>query len=109
VAGAGGTNRPVRLTTECAYDSAWAIAVADAKDGVQMLAYLPFLISTNSFGIIALLIFMGTSMIFMIPVFATRGTTQMLWFGAVGFLLTVEAVGLITLVILVNNGTIWQS
>ena len=74
-----------------------------------MLPYLPFLISTNSFGIIALLIFLGTSLIFMIPVFATRGGTQAIWFGLVGFVLTIEAAGLITLVILVNNGTIWQS
>ncbi|MEO9254241.1 MAG: hypothetical protein ABI305_01775 [Tepidiformaceae bacterium] len=84
--------------------------MADAKiDGVQMLPYLPFLISTNSFGIIAVLIFMGTSLIFMIPVFATRGGTQMIWFGLIGFVLTLEGVGLIALVILVNNGTIWQS
>jgi hypothetical protein len=74
-----------------------------------MLDYLPFLVSTNSFGIIALLIFLGSSLIFMIPVFATRGTTQLVWFGFVGFLLTVEAAGLIALVILVNNGTILSS
>lgn len=73
-----------------------------------MLDYLPFLISTNSFGIIALLIFLGSSLIFMIPVFASRGGNQILWFGFVGFLLTVEAAGLVALVILVNNGTIWS-
>ncbi len=74
-----------------------------------MLSYLPFLISTNSFGIIALLIFLGSSIIFMIPVLATRGGQQMVWFGIVGFILTLEAAGLITLVILVNNGTIWRT
>jgi hypothetical protein len=72
-----------------------------------MLEYLPFLISTNSFGVIAMLIFLGTSLLFMIPVFATRGTAQFMWFGLVGFILTVEAAGLITLGILINNGTIW--
>ncbi len=73
-----------------------------------MLDYLPFLISTNSFGVIALLIFLGSSLIFMIPVFATRGTTQLLWFGLIGFVLTVEAAGLVTLTVLVNNGTLWS-
>ena len=73
-----------------------------------MLANLPFLISTNSFGVIAFIIFLGTSLIFMIPVFATRGATQLLWFGVIGFVLTVEIAGLVTLGILVNNGTIWS-
>lgn len=72
-----------------------------------MLSYLPFLISTNSFGVIAFIIFLGSSLIFTIPVFATRGMTQLAWLGVVGFILTVEAAGLLTLGILVNNGTIW--
>lgn len=72
-----------------------------------MLANLPFLISTNSYGVIAFLILIGTSVLFMIPVAATRGTSQVLWFAVVGFLLTVEFAGLVTLGILVNNGTIW--
>ncbi len=73
-----------------------------------MLAYLPFLISANSFGVISLLIFMGTSIILSIPVFATRGGTQLMWGGLVGFLLTVEAAVLVTLVVLISRGDIWQ-
>lgn len=72
-----------------------------------MLSYLPFLISTNSFGVIAFIILLGSSLIFTIPVFATRGMTQFAWLGIVGFILTVEAAGLVALGILVNNGTIW--
>lgn len=72
-----------------------------------MLSYLPFLISTNSFGVIAFIVLLGSSLIFTIPVFATRGMTQVVWLGIVGFILTVEAAGLVALGILVNNGTIW--
>ena len=72
-----------------------------------MLSYLPFLISTNSYGVIAFLILLGSSLIFTIPIFATRGMTQVAWLGIVGFALTAEAAGLVTLGILVNNGTIW--
>jgi hypothetical protein len=98
----------VRLTEDCVYDPAGAAERQMPRcSGVMMLANLPFLISTNSFGVIALLIFMGSSLLFLMPVFATRGTTQLLWFGVVGFLLTVELAGLVTLGILVNNGTIW--
>ncbi len=74
-----------------------------------MFSYLPFLISANSFGIIALLIFMGTSLILSIPIFANRGGAQLAWAGLVGFVLTVEAAVLVTLVVLVSNGTIWQT
>jgi hypothetical protein len=73
-----------------------------------LLDYLPFLISANSFGVIGLLIFMGTSVIFGIPVFATRGGTQAVWAGVVGFVLTVEIVVLVTLVVLISRGDIWQ-
>lgn len=73
-----------------------------------MFPDLPFLISANSLGIIALLIFLGSSMIFTIPMFATRGSAQIAWAGAAGIILFVEAAGLITLVVLVHNGTIWQ-
>lgn len=74
-----------------------------------MLPFIPFLIGPLSFGIIALLIFAGSSVVFTIPVFASRGKAQALWFAAVGFLLTVEAAALITLGILVSNGNIWNS
>lgn len=73
-----------------------------------MLAYLPFLISANSFGVISLLILMGTGVIFSIPVFATRGNAQLAWFGLVGFVLTVEAAILVTLIVLISRGDIWQ-
>jgi hypothetical protein len=78
-----------------------------SHDGVPMLSTLPFLISTNSFGIIALIIFLCSSVIFMIPAFANRGTAQFVWLGLGSFLLVAEGAVLITLLILVNNGTIW--
>ncbi len=74
-----------------------------------MFSYLPFLISANSFGIIAVLIFAGSSLILSIPIFASRGGAQLAWAGIIGFLLTVEAAVLVTLVVLVSNGTIWQT
>lgn len=73
-----------------------------------MLDYLPFLISANSLGVISLIIFLASALILMIPVFATRGGTQIVWFGVVGFLLTVEAVILVTLVVLTSQGEIFQ-
>lgn len=73
-----------------------------------MLDYLPFLISANSLGVISLLIFLASSVILTIPVFATRGGVQVAWFGVVGFLLTVEAAVLITLVVLTSQGEIFQ-
>lgn len=73
-----------------------------------MLDYLPFLISANSLGVISLLIFMASSVILTIPVFATRGGAQAAWFGVAGFLLTVEAAVLITLVVLTSQGEIFQ-
>lgn len=73
-----------------------------------MVSTLPFLISTNSFGIICLLVFMASSVIVMIPGFASRGNQQVIWLGVGSLLLLVEAAALITLLVLVNNGTIWQ-
>lgn len=72
-----------------------------------MLDYLPFLIGPKSFGVIALLIFLGSSVIIPIPVFATRGRSQVGWLALSGFLLTVEVIVLITLEVMVTNGTIW--
>lgn len=74
-----------------------------------MFPDLPFLISTNSLGIIAFLVFIGSAMIFTIPMFATRGGAQVAWTGVAGVLLLIEAAGLITLVVLVHNGTIWTN
>ena len=69
-----------------------------------MLVIAPFLISALAFGVTSMIIFMASSVIFTIPVFATRGTAQFIWFGVVGFLLTVEAAVLVVLTILVGNG-----
>ncbi len=73
-----------------------------------MLQYIPFLIGPLSFSIIAMLVFAGSMVVFTIPVFATRGNAQKIWFLVAGFLLTVEAVGLGTLGVLVDRGTIWN-
>lgn len=73
-----------------------------------MFSYLPFLVSTNSLGIMALLVWIASAVIFTIPAFATRGGAQIAWGTAAGFLLLAEGIGLIVVVILVNNGTIWQ-
>lgn len=62
-----------------------------------MLSHLPFLVSNLSYGVIALLIFLGSAVILPIPVLASRGGRQVLWFLVVGFLLTAEAVALIVL------------
>jgi hypothetical protein len=72
-----------------------------------MLTYDPFLITSLAFGIIGLVIFLASNIIFMIPVMATRGTAQLLWFVGMGGLITIELVVLVTLGILVRNGTIW--
>jgi hypothetical protein len=74
-----------------------------------MLDYLPFLIGPKSFGVIALIIFIGSSVIIPIPVFATRGKAQVAWLGISGFLLTAEIAVLVVLAVLVSNGTIWKS
>jgi hypothetical protein len=73
-----------------------------------MLAYIPFLIGPLTFGVVALLIFISSVVIFTIPVFASRGREQTIWFMVASFLLVVEAAVLITLGILVSRGTIWN-
>ena len=50
-----------------------------------MLSLFPFLMSANDAGIICMVIFIASSVIFGIPVFANRGTTQLIWAGVVGF------------------------
>lgn len=78
--------------------------------GVPMLTnVLPFLMSANDAGVICMLVFMASSVILGIPVFATRGTTQALWAGVIGFVLTVELALMITFVVLISNGTISPS
>jgi hypothetical protein len=73
-----------------------------------MLAYLPFLISANSLGVINMIIFLGSAIVLTIPVFATRGSAQLIWTGVVGFLLTLELAVMVLLVVLVSRGDIWQ-
>jgi len=73
-----------------------------------MLPYIPFLIGPLSFSIIALLVFAGSMVVFTIPVFASRGNAQKIWFVVAGFLLTVEAVALAALGVLIDRGTIWN-
>ena len=73
-----------------------------------MLAYLPFLISANSLGIISLIVFIASAVLVTIPAFATRGGTQVAWFGAAGFVLLVEAALLVTLGVLTSQGEIFQ-
>ncbi len=73
-----------------------------------MLPYLPFLISANSLGVIFLLVFLASTVIFTIPGFATRGGTQIAWLSVAGVLLLIEAAIMITLVVLTSRGEIFQ-
>ena len=70
---------------------------------------LPFLMSANDAGVISLVVFLASSIILGIPVFANRGSQQLIWAGVIGFVLTVEAALLITFVALVSAGTIHPS
>ncbi len=74
-----------------------------------MLAILPFLMSANDAGVICLVIFLASNIIFGIPVLSTRGTTQLMWAGIVGFVLLIEVVAMVTFVTLISNGTISPS
>ncbi|HCV00657.1 MAG: hypothetical protein CL897_01005 [Dehalococcoidia bacterium] len=69
-------------------------------------ALLP-LYSPTSLGVIFVMLWIATSVILTIPAFATRGTPQMIWFGAAGFVLTVEAAVLIALAVLNSQGKIF--
>ncbi len=73
-----------------------------------MLTFIPFLLGPLAYGVIALLIFSGSIVVFSIPVLASRGRAQLLWFLIVGGLITAEAALLITLGILVDQGKIWN-
>jgi hypothetical protein len=65
-----------------------------------------FLIGTLSWGIIAALILVASTIILTIPVFATRGMTQLVWFLVVGGILTLELAGLVTVGILIETGNL---
>lgn len=71
-----------------------------------MLSNLPFLMSPNDAGVISLIVFLASSIVLGIPVLANRGSTQLIWAGVVGFVLTVEIALMITFVALVSNGNI---
>ena len=73
-----------------------------------MLAYLPFLVSANTLGVICLVVFLASSMILTIPVFATRGGTQAAWTGVIGFVLTLELAVMVLLVVLTSRGDIFN-
>jgi hypothetical protein len=73
-----------------------------------MAASLPFLISALSLGVINLLIFLASVVILTIPVFATRGRTQAIWAAVIGTILLVEAIILVTLVVLTGQGRIFN-
>ena len=72
-----------------------------------MIDALLALYSPTALGVIFVLVWLTTSVIVTIPAFATRGTTQIVWFGAAGFVLTVLAAVLITLAVLNSQGKIF--
>ncbi len=72
-----------------------------------MIDSLPALYSPTALGVIFVLIWAATSVVVTIPAFATRGTPQLVWFGAAGFILTVEAAVLVTLAVLNSQGKIF--
>ncbi len=67
---------------------------------------IPFLMSANDAGLISALIFISSSIILGIPVFANRGMAQLAWLGAVGFVLTVELVLMVIFVVLISTDSI---
>lgn len=73
-----------------------------------MLIFDPFMVTTLALGMIAMVIFLISNIIFMIPVMATRGTQQFLWFVGMGGLITLELAVLVTLVVLNSNGKLWN-
>lgn len=69
-----------------------------------MIAVVPFLMSALAFGVTSLIIFLGANIILTIPIFATRGRTQAVWFGVVSLLLLAIGVTLVVLTVLVSQG-----
>lgn len=68
-----------------------------------MIEPVPFLISALAFGVVSLIIFLASTVILTIPVFATRGRTQAVWAGVVSLLLLAIGVTLVILTILVGD------
>jgi hypothetical protein len=81
----------------------------NARGAAMLTNVLPFLMSANDAGVICMIIFIASSVILGIPVFATRGSQQLLWAGVVGLILTIELVAMVTFVALISNGTISPS
>jgi hypothetical protein len=59
-------------------------------------------------GVIATVVFLASTIILTIPVFATRGRAQVTWFAIIGFLLTVELAALVAVGILIDKGKIFN-
>ena len=72
-----------------------------------MMDSLLALYSPTALGVIFVLVWAATSVIVTIPAFATRGTPQLIWLGAAGFILTVEAAVLVTLAVLNSQGKVF--
>ncbi len=75
----------------------------------MLATILPFLMSANDAGVICMVIFLGSSIVLGIPVFANRGMAQLAWAGVIGFVLTVELILMVVFVTLISNGTISPS
>ena len=72
-----------------------------------MIDALHALYSPTALGVIFVLVWATTAIIVTIPAFATRGTPQLAWLGAAGFVLTVEAGALIALAVLNSQGKVF--
>ena len=72
----------------------------------MLATVLPFLMSANDAGVIGALVFLSSAIILGIPVFATRGTTQLMWAGGVSLILLVELALIVTFVVLISTGEI---
>ncbi len=73
-----------------------------------MVEHLPVLVTTLSMGVMALLAFLVSAIVLSVPVLASRGTAQIIWAIVVGTILLAEAAGLITLVVLVDQGVLFN-
>jgi hypothetical protein len=72
----------------------------------MLATVLPFLMSANDAGVIGAIIFIASAIILTIPVFATRGNTQLMWAGGVSVVLLIELILIVTFVALISTGEI---
>lgn len=70
---------------------------------------LPFLMSANDAGVIGALIFITSSVVLGIPVFANRGMAQLAWGGVASLVLLIELGLIIAWVVLISTGDISPS